>query len=262
MGRLWYVPFKKHVDPVSMDKNWTSIEEYLNSLELNEEGAIGGGEKTYTAGAPSGSEGNNGDWRYTDAWIYVKQDGSWVQMFPRYTDAEVDTIVATHDGITDAHHARYTDGEVDTIVATHDAITDAHHAVYTDGEAVTAMGVVDDSNDLNHVKDVWESWIAVDGGIGFENSWANNGGGTDAEYRKHPDGRVALRGLIDTGSISTTAFTLPTGYRPAAKHHISVASNSLYGQVDLNTDGAVDPTVGDNTWVSLDGIRFDSTGGS
>ena len=31
MGRLWYVPFKKHDDPVSMEHNWTHLEEYLNS---------------------------------------------------------------------------------------------------------------------------------------------------------------------------------------------------------------------------------------
>lgn len=53
----------------------------------------------------------------------------------KYTDGEVDSIVATHDAITDAHHAKYTDAEVDTIVATHTANADAHHV---EGAANTA----------------------------------------------------------------------------------------------------------------------------
>ncbi len=51
-----------------------------------------------------------------------------------YTDAEVDTIVATHTAIGGAHHVKYTDAEVDTIVATHTAVVAAHHAKYTDAE--------------------------------------------------------------------------------------------------------------------------------
>ncbi len=56
----------------------------------------------------------------------------------KYTDAEVDTIVATHTAIGGAHHVKYTDAEVDAIVATHAAIAAAHHAKYTDAE-VTAI---------------------------------------------------------------------------------------------------------------------------
>lgn len=37
------------------------------------------------------------------------------------------------------HHARYTDAEVDAIVAVHTAITDAHHVKYTDAEAISAV---------------------------------------------------------------------------------------------------------------------------
>ncbi|RLB44771.1 MAG: hypothetical protein DRH30_00515 [Deltaproteobacteria bacterium] len=48
------------------------------------------------------------------------------------------------------HHAKYTDAEVDAIVATHTAIAAAHHAKYLDSEAVSAMGVKGDANDLNH----------------------------------------------------------------------------------------------------------------
>lgn len=33
MARLWYVPFKKHIDEVSMNRNWTSLEDHMNRLE-------------------------------------------------------------------------------------------------------------------------------------------------------------------------------------------------------------------------------------
>ena len=49
----------------------------------------------------------------------------------------------------------------------------------------------------------------------FENSWANAGGAYEpAAFYKDPFGRVHLKGRIGTGTAATTAFTLPTGYRP------------------------------------------------
>jgi len=54
----------------------------------------------------------------------------------KYTDAEVEAIVAVHAAIAAAHHERYTDEEVDAIVAAHAAIAAAHHAKYTDAEAL------------------------------------------------------------------------------------------------------------------------------
>ena len=50
----------------------------------------------------------------------------------------------------DQHHVKYTDSEVDTIVATHTALPSAHHSKYLDADAVSAMGAKADSNPLNH----------------------------------------------------------------------------------------------------------------
>jgi len=54
-----------------------------------------------------------------------------------------DTGVTAHGDLTgvtaNQHHTKYTDAEVDAIVAVHDAIVDAHHAKYTDAEAVSAV---------------------------------------------------------------------------------------------------------------------------
>lgn len=44
-----------------------------------------------------------------------------------------------HKNNADAHHVKYTDAEVDAIVASHTAVSDAHHIKYTDIEAVNAV---------------------------------------------------------------------------------------------------------------------------
>jgi uncharacterized protein YejL (UPF0352 family) len=62
----------------------------------------------------------------------------------KYTDAEVDAIVLTHKNIAAAHHTKYTDAEVDAIVLTHKNIAAAHHTKYTDAEAVSAVDTADD----------------------------------------------------------------------------------------------------------------------
>ncbi len=68
-----------------------------------------------------------------------------------------DHAVLSNIGIDD-HHVKYTDAAVDTIVATHAAIAAAHHAKYLDSEAVTAMGVLGDGNALNHDKYTVPTW--------------------------------------------------------------------------------------------------------
>lgn len=71
-------------------------------------------------------------------------------------------------------------------------------------------------------------WVEVLGGIGFQNSWVNFGGGfTTAQYRKIGT-EVFVRGLVKSGSISGAAiFTLPAGYRPLASLMFAEAAASL-----------------------------------
>ena len=92
------------------------------------------------------------------------------------------------------------------------------------------------------------------------NSWANTfataNGVEPAGYIRTPDGYVQLSGYISNGTITASAFTLPTGYRPAKGQAFSVPSNSLFGEVVVGADGTVTPQVGSNVWVSLSGIRF------
>lgn len=56
------------------------------------------------------------------------------------------------------------------------------------------------------------AWTAA----ALTNSWVNVGGGNAvAAYRKIDD-RVEVRGRIRSGTLGTSAFTLPVGFRPPA----------------------------------------------
>lgn len=98
-------------------------------------------------------------------------------------------------------------------------------------------------------------WTAV---TVFSNSWINYGGAEQAaEYCKDGMGFVHLRGIIKSGTVDSSAFTLPAGYVPQAMVRFSVISNSAIGYVGILASGEVRPYApSDNTWVSLDGITF------
>lgn len=91
----------------------------------------------------------------------------------------------------------------------------------------------------------------------FENSWVNFGGGnTNAGYWKDKQGMVHLQGMVKSGTINTTIFTLPSEYRPSTNKYFTVNSNNAFGSVIVWSDGRVVPNVGSNVFVSLEGISF------
>jgi hypothetical protein len=99
------------------------------------------------------------------------------------------------------------------------------------------------------------AWVAPT----FAGTWANFGSGNlPAGYMKDANGFVHLRGAIATGTINTTAFTLPAGYRPSLNVNFACASNSAFGYLSITSAGVVNPAVGSNVWFSLDGITFDT----
>jgi len=120
---------------------------------------------------------------------------------------------------------------------------------------------------------VQESW----NNVSFVNSWVNFGGAhATAQYYKDTQGTVNLKGLIKSGTIPATAFTLPLNYRPAEKYIFSTISEGAFGRITVDTDGTVDVDIGkgafgritvdtdgtvdvdigSNVWVSLAGITF------
>jgi hypothetical protein len=98
-----------------------------------------------------------------------------------------------------------------------------------------------------------EAWLTPTLG----NSWVDFGGALGTiRYRKDAEGFVHLRGVMKTGTINTTAFTLPAGYRPAADTRFACVSNNAFGVCSISGAGVVNPSVGSNVSFSLDGITF------
>ena len=95
----------------------------------------------------------------------------------------------------------------------------------------------------------------------FENSWVNYDSTRKARFYKHLD-RVYLAGLVKSGTINTSIFTLPSEYVPSyldATNQNAIfpcSSNSAFASLSINYLGEVNCTNGSNLWVSLDGISF------
>ena len=110
-----------------------------------------------------------------------------------------------------------------------------------------------------------EDWHIV-GSVGepaYENSWVSHTVGSYpiAGFYKDSLGVVHLQGLVKNGSpLASNIFTLPVGYRPLYSLHISVASNSAYGQIRIYVTGDVRVQQGSTNWLSLDGITFRADG--
>ena len=94
----------------------------------------------------------------------------------------------------------------------------------------------------------------------FTNSWVNYGGAYfNAAYAKDTHGWVHLRGVIKNGTDNTSAFTLPSGYRPSASMFFGVGeSGGNAGRVIIASDGTVDCHAADSgtDLISLDTIHF------
>lgn len=106
---------------------------------------------------------------------------------------------------------------------------------------------------LNPVKPRIERFIAPT----LLGTWVNYGGGfNDAGYYKDPLGIIHLRGLVKSGTVPSSIFTLPAGYRPTAEEIFSVVANDAFGRVDVDASGNVVCKVGNNAFISLDGITF------
>lgn len=128
----------------------------------------------------------------------------------------------------------------------------------------TIQGLEDEIRRINQLLNnarlgVGVDWRAIGspGEVPFENSWTNYGTYADAAFSRDALGIVRLRGLVTGGSLGTTIFTLPEGYRPPLAEIFAVSSNNSIGRVDVGVSGVVRLVyVGSPTYVSLSGISF------
>jgi hypothetical protein len=81
----------------------------------------------------------------------------------------------------------------------------------------------------------------------FQGTWVNEDPSTltRARYWKDPMGLVHVEGTIQSGTINTTAFTLPEGYRPGVgTPPLPAATNTGYGEIRIAPTGEVLPVSG------------------
>lgn len=93
----------------------------------------------------------------------------------------------------------------------------------------------------------------------YEHGWVDYGAPYFAPgYWKDPLGFIHLRGVIKSGTVGSSAFTLPPGARPISHPGpFIVLSNGAAGRVDIGTDGTITPIApSSNVYVVLDGIYF------
>lgn len=100
--------------------------------------------------------------------------------------------------------------------------------------------------------------VGVTGQPAFTNSWVVFGGGWQVPgFWRDPLGIVHLRGLMKDGTVGSSAFTLPPGFRPALAETFAIISNAAFGRLDVLADGTVTPIApSSNLWVSLNGVTF------
>jgi hypothetical protein len=107
-----------------------------------------------------------------------------------------------------------------------------------------------------------EAWHEVGGTgePGFENAWVNYGPCCNtAGFYKDRFGLIHLKGLVKTGAIGSTIFTLPAGYRSPLELLLPTVSNNAFGEIVTYPDGRVVANAGSNAFISLDAIVFPST---
>ena len=95
---------------------------------------------------------------------------------------------------------------------------------------------------------VQEAWITPT----LLNGWVAFNAGAAPAYFKDEFGSIVIKGIVKSGTIGSPIFTLPAGYRPITSSvYFPITSNNLFGQVFVDTAGAVNCNVGNNVMVSL-----------
>jgi len=80
------------------------------------------------------------------------------------------------------------------------------------------------------------------------NSWVQYGlGFASAEYYRDTSGIVHLQGAVKNGTINTTVFTLPIGYRPATNVICPGWNNSAFCVITVTNNGSVIQGLGIST---------------
>jgi hypothetical protein len=134
------------------------------------------------------------------------------------------------------------------------------------GDTVICARVGTDLFVLSKIATVTAAWINVGSGgsaASFQNSWGNFGSGYQPARYCRIGSRVYIEGAISGGTIATTMFTLPVGFRPVNSHvFFNRTSSSIQGtSITVKPDGTVTadaPTGGGGSgFLGISGITYD-----
>lgn len=89
--------------------------------------------------------------------------------------------------------------------------------------------------------------------VAFSGTWTNYDTATyqRARFWKDPMGIVHIEGLIKDGTINTTAFVLPAGYRPGAALMFPAYTSTGVGRLDVSATGNVLPVSGGTGYFTI-----------
>lgn len=92
-------------------------------------------------------------------------------------------------------------------------------------------------------------------------TWVAEPGLQVPQYRREAFDLVRLRGAVQSGTVGTSIFTLPAGYRPPADIRFSIVNGSTTspGYITVTSTGSVIFDTSSNSIVALDGICFSTT---
>jgi microcystin-dependent protein len=95
----------------------------------------------------------------------------------------------------------------------------------------------------------------------FQNGWVNYdiANFNPCGFRKYPDGKVRLKGLIKSGTVGgPPIFNLPPGYRPVRESLHEPDNVGSIADLRVRMNGDVCLNTGSNGWLSLDEVEFDT----
>jgi microcystin-dependent protein len=117
------------------------------------------------------------------------------------------------------------------------------HIIKVTGVQVDAGGaLIGPAGNASVAMDTWHQ-VGGSGEPAFTNSWVNYGSPYgNLMFRKDPLGKVQLRGAVKNGTLGSSIFTLPTGYRPPAGtivSFVSYTSATTFAAWQIAPDGTV-----------------------
>ena len=97
-----------------------------------------------------------------------------------------------------------------------------------------------------------EAWITPT----LLNGWVEADASKAPRYMKDTLGFVHLKGMVKSGSNSSTIFTLPSGYRLDRYGAFPVDADGTFGKINISPTGDITYLSGSNAGVSLENITF------